>query len=389
MRALVVEDHSAMRSIIRKTLEAMSCFDVIDEASNGESAWEKISSNHKDGAGEQYGLVICDTDLPVLDGISFLRRCRAHSDLRAIPFIMISTSPEISTVASALGEWRANDFIVKPFSPVSLQHRVSYLLSHIDSQEEILYRQIEELKESNAIEDALKLLETWETVNSLSMAKWPNLKGECLMKAGNLQEAASEFEKAMVICDLFVDAYKNYASAHKHLGNTDKAIEALLHIEDLSPTDNERTLLLGELLLQTGRVDEAKKHLSALIRRCIRDERNSISQRVGEIYLQKGLFKEAEDIYSVCVRNNPHDIELSNRLAIALRQQKKYDEAERCYMTILRRNPRNPVIYFNVAVLNLAKHDFERAEKYFRKALIFDPDFQEAKDMLLKMGEQP
>ncbi len=380
MRALVVEDQRQMRTILRRMLQQMKYFQSIDEAEDGDTAWAKISPGG--GSVEVYDFVLCDVNMPGLNGIGLLKRCRQHAALRFVPFIMISASSQGATVVSALGEWGANDFIVKPFSFELLRQRVGALIRRFQSPEESIYRQAETLKDQGKIEEALKLIEHWEIESRLSRAKWFNLKGECLAKKGDVEKAAVHYERAMGVSNIFLSAYKNYAEAHQQLGNIDKSIKALKHAEEISPTDEDRTLTLGRLLLQAGRDEEGKRYLDSLVKRTGSGGKEEALKKVAETYLDSGLYKEAEDTFLVVLRLNPGDIEASNRLGIALRQQGKYDEAERCYMKALKNNPDHPGIYHNLGILYMAQKSYDKARRCLLRALNIDPDFDSARNLL-------
>lgn len=380
MRALVVEDQRQMRAIVRKMLQQMKYFQIVDEAEDGEKAWFRI--NESSSGHGPYSIVVCDVTMPVLDGTGLLKKCREHPEHRFLPFIMISASSQSATVVSSLGEWGAYDFIVKPFSFELLQQRVAGIMRRIQSPEETLYRQAEELMQNGSVEDALKLIEHWERESRLSRAKWLNLKGECLIKAGDEENAVTHFENAMGVSNIFVKAYKNFAAVNQKLGHLDKAIKALRYVEELSPTDTERTLVLGRLLLQAGQEQEGKKYLDALVKRSTMSDKEPALKRVAELYLEGGLFKEAEEIYTVTLSYNPGDIETTNRLGIALRQQGKYQEAERVYLNALKTHPRHAGLYNNLGVLFMAQKDYEKADRCLRKALELDPELEAAQSIL-------
>lgn len=380
MRALIVEDQRQMRTIIRKMLQQMKYFHMVDEAEDGEKAWEKIKSDEEGQGG--YNFVLCDVNMPELDGLGLLKRCREYPEYRFLPFIMISASSQGAVVVSSLGEWGAYDFIVKPFSFDLLNQRVSSLIKRIQSPEECLYRQASQLMQKGEVEDALKLINHWERESRLSRAKWLNLKGECLVEMGQDEKAASQFEGAMAVSNIFVAAYKNYAEINQKLGEVDKAIKALKYVEDLCPTSPERTLSLGRMLLQAGRDDESKQCFEALIKRSTGSAKEAAAKKVAEIYLEGGLFKEAETMYVVMLSINPADIEATNRLGIALRQQGKFGEAERVYISALKSHPKHAGIYHNLGVLYMAQKVYDKAERCFKKAMDLDPAFKPAHTLL-------
>ena len=100
MRVLIVEDFAQMRKMVRKMLEEMGRFDQIDEAVDGEVAWKRVIESE-----ENYDLVICDVGLPLMDGITFLKRCRGVEEFRYMPFVMISESPRSRCWPPRWGNW--------------------------------------------------------------------------------------------------------------------------------------------------------------------------------------------------------------------------------------------------------------------------------------------
>lgn len=125
---LIVDDSRAMRRIIRSALESAGLFHHYFEAADGEEALRIAASELPD-------MILCDLDMPVLDGFGFLRRFRAVPSNRGAFVLMLSGSgdTEKKVEGFALG---ANDYIVKPCHPAEVCARVSnYLkLKHLQSQ---------------------------------------------------------------------------------------------------------------------------------------------------------------------------------------------------------------------------------------------------------------
>ena len=108
----MVDDSSLMRKLITKIVEENSRLKVVDTALNGIFALKKIEKHHPD-------VVLLDIEMPEMDGIEFLEKCR---DLNIdIPIIVLSSlgknRPEITLKCLALG---AKDFIIKPSGTISM-----------------------------------------------------------------------------------------------------------------------------------------------------------------------------------------------------------------------------------------------------------------------------
>jgi len=106
-RILVVDDASLVRRFYRDALERVG-FEV-DEALNGVEAMEKLLA----GA---FDLMIVDVNMPIMDGLTFLRRLRrTEAPTSSVPALVISTEagPQDHAAARAAG---ANFYLVKPVS---------------------------------------------------------------------------------------------------------------------------------------------------------------------------------------------------------------------------------------------------------------------------------
>src|SRR4051794_1336728 len=107
-RAIVVDDSRATRSMLRRMLQGLD-FEVM-EAGNGAEALESLQ--HFD---EQLDLALVDWNMPVMDGLEFvkaLRHERAYADTLVM---MVSAESDQAKVARAL-MMGADEFIIKPLT---------------------------------------------------------------------------------------------------------------------------------------------------------------------------------------------------------------------------------------------------------------------------------
>lgn len=107
MRALVVDDSSTMRSILRLTLRGAG-FEVI-EAANGAEALDRLEKSGK------VDVALVDWNMPEMNGYEFLCAARTNRAYDATRIVMVTTETEIVQVKAAL-EHGANEYIMKPFT---------------------------------------------------------------------------------------------------------------------------------------------------------------------------------------------------------------------------------------------------------------------------------
>ncbi len=116
MKILIVDDSATMRRIIKTQLEGMG-IDPILESSNGEEAMGTLQGNMP------VDIIILDWNMPVMDGITFLKKVRADGIYKNVKIIMCTSESEKTRVVEALKEG-ANNYIVKPFTPESLKEKL-------------------------------------------------------------------------------------------------------------------------------------------------------------------------------------------------------------------------------------------------------------------------
>lgn len=110
-RILVVDDAGLVRLYYRQALEAAGF--AVEEALNGVEALEKLLRAPAD-------LVIVDVNMPLMDGITFLRALRRQPlPLASLPALVTSTEAGAGDVAAARAAG-ANLYLVKPLEPAAL-----------------------------------------------------------------------------------------------------------------------------------------------------------------------------------------------------------------------------------------------------------------------------
>jgi two-component system chemotaxis response regulator CheY len=109
-KILIVDDSITMRQMVSFTLREAN-FEVV-EAENGADALKKL-------AGLTPDLIVTDLNMPVMDGMTFLRGARALPSARYIPILMLTTESQAEKKAEAKAAG-ATGWIVKPFDPPKL-----------------------------------------------------------------------------------------------------------------------------------------------------------------------------------------------------------------------------------------------------------------------------
>jgi two-component system chemotaxis response regulator CheY len=117
-RILVVDDSASVRTVAGIALREAG-YEVI-EASNGQEGLARLS-------GDRIHLIISDVNMPVLDGIGFLKQVKQHPQYKFTPVIMLTTESgeDKKQEGRAAG---AKAWITKPFQPQVMLDAVSKLV---------------------------------------------------------------------------------------------------------------------------------------------------------------------------------------------------------------------------------------------------------------------
>ncbi|NQV01885.1 MAG: response regulator transcription factor [Bacteroidia bacterium] len=114
-KILAIDDEKSIRFIIENTFN--KDFDVVT-MTNGMDALFYIQS------GNLPDVIICDLEMPVLNGIEFVKRLRESGFFEEIPLIMLSGKEESSEKIKCF-EMGADDYVLKPFNPRELLARIT------------------------------------------------------------------------------------------------------------------------------------------------------------------------------------------------------------------------------------------------------------------------
>jgi two-component system chemotaxis response regulator CheY len=120
-RVLIVDDSSVMRKIVGRSLRqaGLEVQEVL-EASNGSEALSVAREHPLD-------LILSDINMPMMDGLEFVRQLRRIESAQNVPVVMITTEAGEAHVVQALS-CGASGYIRKPFTPDQIKERVIPLL---------------------------------------------------------------------------------------------------------------------------------------------------------------------------------------------------------------------------------------------------------------------
>lgn len=104
-------DDSEVIKISLETLLIKNGYET-DHAYNGEEALKKVKEITN--SGKRINLIVCDVNMPVMDGITFLKELKKDNKYKFIPVLMLTTESGISMMQEAKSSG-ATGWIIKPF----------------------------------------------------------------------------------------------------------------------------------------------------------------------------------------------------------------------------------------------------------------------------------
>lgn len=134
---LIVDDEEGLRTVVRSVLEADGYFVV--EASDGEAGLAAVREQRPD-------LVLCDIEMPRMDGFDVLRRFR-ETGAPAVPFVFLTGRAARTDMRKGMN-LGADDFLTKPFTAEELRSAVVTRLQRRGQLEADTEQKIADLRES-------------------------------------------------------------------------------------------------------------------------------------------------------------------------------------------------------------------------------------------------
>ena len=119
VRILVVDDIENMRRLLAGMLLKLGFSSVI-LAKDGKDAWLKLQEHEID-------LLIADWNMPQMSGLDLLKAVRESQQFASLPVLMV-TAERIKQNIVLAAQNQVNGYIVKPFSPATLEEKITDIL---------------------------------------------------------------------------------------------------------------------------------------------------------------------------------------------------------------------------------------------------------------------
>ena len=114
---MIVDDSGSFRTVVKLALQKAG-YGVV-EAIDGRDAVGKLGA-------QKVNLIVCDVNMPNMDGLSFLKQVKTQAAYKFVPVIMLTTESQEAKKAEGRAAG-AKAWITKPFQPSQLVDAVNKL----------------------------------------------------------------------------------------------------------------------------------------------------------------------------------------------------------------------------------------------------------------------
>ncbi len=118
MQAIVIDDSRATRAILTRILEDLD-YEVV-QAGDGRKALEVLETT------PEVELALVDWNMPVMNGLEFVRRARADERYEALTIVMVTTEGDVEHMVAAL-DAGADEYAMKPFTAQVIREKLELL----------------------------------------------------------------------------------------------------------------------------------------------------------------------------------------------------------------------------------------------------------------------
>lgn len=120
-RFLIIDDARSMRGLLNAILKSMGIARIY-EASDGSDALNQLKVSPVD-------FIFCDWEMPKKDGLELFNDLKQDSNLKDIPFVLVTSMAELDKVKIAI-DAGIKDYIVKPFKEDTILNKINNIYAN-------------------------------------------------------------------------------------------------------------------------------------------------------------------------------------------------------------------------------------------------------------------
>jgi tetratricopeptide (TPR) repeat protein/predicted AlkP superfamily phosphohydrolase/phosphomutase len=273
--------------------------------------------------------------------------------------------------------------VLDVFEPGFLEkHPIRYVTTHETPDDDSEAEAIEDYDSRALAEnlEALRALGYAEADAKESSTEIHNNLGNAHLRRGEIDEARTEFRKALALDPNNADALLNLGSIARLKGNSGEAEHYVERALRVNPNSIGALAELAELKRDRGELTESiRLYREALI---LHDSSPGLYLGLGDSLQRAGRYPEAEAAFVRVLELDPDSFEARYNLGVTYGQQQRIEEALRYYEAALALRPDHPQavsVLNNLANLYLLRGERELAVAHFERAVAASPSHFESR----------
>jgi len=206
-----------------------------------------------------------------------------------------------------------------------------------------------------------------------------NKKGEIFLKMGKIDTGISYFSKSIAISPLYIRPQMNLAGFWSRKKATDKALEYYQAVEKIDPQYIPALFAIAQIYDAAHGLEMAQKYYRKVL---LINPRHPIAANNLAFLLseKKEGLEEALTLAKMAREIRPHDPNVLDTMGWVYYQKGNYFSALSEIEDSLGKQPDNPLANFHYGMALYRTKSYEKARKFFNKALTLDPNFRGASD---------
>jgi tetratricopeptide (TPR) repeat protein len=192
-------------------------------------------------------------------------------------------------------------------------------------------------------------------------------RGAAFERAGRIDEAITEHQKALKVNPQAVQAHINLISLYERRGQFEKALESYRAALKLNPNQADVHYNYGILLAKQGKQQDAERAFEQALQ--INPYHAEAHNNLGSLYGQQGRMAEALREFEEAVKNRPNYRLAHFHIGRILANEKRYDEAIQHFLkTLAPEDEETPRYLYALAATYARAGNLASALKYARTA---------------------
>ncbi len=295
----------------------------------------------KDAQGElensRAQILLVDSELEDMDGVTFIRDLRRRPHGRLMPVVMVTLENRREMVLDAISAG-CSGYVLRPYALNTLERHL-LLASESARLDDIESEQLEgarNLVSMGQFDEAIE--EFQELVEEKNEAQHYFDAGTRYLLQQKFGKAIIAFNKAIKLNELYAEAFKGLADAHKGKGND----------------------------------GEYQKYL----------------KQAADIYALQDRLQEAKELFVEILKADPDAVNPYNALGVELRRKGDFAGAIHAYRQALEISPHDENLFYNISKAYLHAGDPGQAQEFISQALTRNPGFMEARRLYAQLAEK-